>query len=106
MNDQQRFYLRTRQTEGEYLVSVCDEELLGETICEGEVELCVNERFYSGELVTLERCLTEMEKATSLNLMGRSIVTAAVEKRFINELSVRWINCQKNGRVAHALLMR
>jgi hypothetical protein len=103
---QQLFYLRSRKIEQEYLVSVCDSQLLGETLCEGDVELFVNERFFSGELVTIEKCIEEMAKATSLNLVGKAIVEAAIKERLINELSVMWIKCQNHGKVAHAMLIR
>ncbi|MBN1331208.1 MAG: DUF424 family protein [Candidatus Heimdallarchaeota archaeon] len=106
MTKNQKFYLRARRTEKEYLVSVCDADLLGKTLCEGELELCVSERFFGGELVSLERCLEEMWKASSLNLIGTAIVTAAIKERMINELSVMWINCPENGRTGHAMLLR
>ncbi|NHK31451.1 MAG: DUF424 family protein [Asgard group archaeon] len=106
MPKKQQFYLRVRQIQREYMVSVCDAELLGETICEGELELCVNERFYSGELTSLDKCLKEMDKATNLNLVGKSIVEAAVKNRMINELSIKWINCNKHGQVALAMLIK
>ncbi|NHJ39793.1 MAG: DUF424 family protein [Asgard group archaeon] len=106
MPKKQQFYLRVRQIQKEYLVTVCDAELLGKTICEGELELCVNERFYSGKLVSLDECLIEMDKATSLNLVGKSIVEAAIENRMVNELSVKWINCNECGKVALAMLIK
>ena len=104
--DEQRFYLRVRQTEKEYLVTVCDEKLLGETICDGDVELYVNERFFGGELATINQCLEEMSRATSCNLIGFEIVNAAVENRLVSELAVMWIDCEKNGKVGHVMLIR
>ncbi len=106
MAKEKLFYLRVRMTEKEYMVSVCDQELLGETLCEGELELCVNERFFSGELVPLERCLIEMQKATNFNLIGTAIVNAAIEHRMVNEHSVMWINCPNHGQVGHVMLIR
>ena len=106
MPKKQQYYLRVRQIQKEYLVSVCDAELLGKTICEEDLEVCVNERFYNGELTSLDKCLKEMNKATSLNLVGKSIVEAAIKNRMINELSVKWINCNKHGQVALAMLVK
>ncbi|MCE7744510.1 MAG: DUF424 family protein, partial [Candidatus Heimdallarchaeota archaeon] len=54
MTKKQLFYLRVRQTERDYLVTVCDKELLGKTICEGELELYVNDRFFGGDLVSAD----------------------------------------------------
>lgn len=101
-----QFYLRARRTENEYLVTVCDKNLLGKTLCDGELELYVNDRFFGGELSSLEECIEEMCKATSLNLIGSKIVDAAVENRMVNELAVMWIKCPKNGKVGHVMLIR
>ena len=103
---EQRFYLKARQTEKDYLVTVCDEKLLGETVDDGEIELYVNERFFGGELATIEQCLNEMNKATSCNLIGFEIVNAAVQNRIVSDLAVMWIDCKKNGRVGHVMLIR
>lgn len=103
---EQRVYLRVRQTENEYLVTSCDEKLLGETLIDGEVELYVSERFFGGNLVTIDQCLEAMNKATSCNLIGFEIVNAAVENRIISDLAVMWLDCKKNGRVGHVMLLR
>jgi len=106
MTKKQLFYLRVRQTHKEYLVTVCDEELLGKTVSEGELELYVSEHFFGGDLVPLEKCLEQMKTATSFNLIGKGIVDAAVENRMVNELAVMWINCQDNGKVGHVMFIR
>ena len=106
MTKKQLFYLRVRQTQQEYLVTVCDKELLGKTICEGELELCVNDRFFGGDLVPLEKCLEQMRIATSFNIIGKGIVDATIEKRMVNELAVMWINCKDNGKVGHVMFLR
>ena len=102
----QLFHLRARRTEKEYLVSVCDENILGETLCDGEVEIYVNERFFRGELVSIDKCLEELSKASNFNIFGTEIVNEAIKHRLVNELSVHWIDCTKNGRVGHAMLIR
>lgn len=105
-DDQELFYLRVRQTGNEYLVTICDRPLLGETICEGETELFVNENFFGGELASLEDCLREMSQATSFNLIGSKIVSAAIEARLIHEFAVMWINSVEFGRVGHVMFIR
>lgn len=103
---QKMIYLRVRDTGREYLVTACDEKLLGATISEGELELYVSEHFFGGELVPIEKCLQEMMKATSFNLIGEDIVNAAIKARLVNEFSVLWINSPNHGRVGHVLFVR
>ncbi|MBK5114701.1 MAG: DUF424 family protein [Candidatus Heimdallarchaeota archaeon] len=106
MPKKQLFYLRVRQTQKEYLVTVCDKELLGKTVSEGELELCVNDHFYGGDLVPLEKCLEQLRIASSFNLIGKGIVDAVIENRMVNELAVMWINCKDHGKVGHVMFLR
>ncbi|MEA2070912.1 MAG: DUF424 family protein [Asgard group archaeon] len=105
-NKKAKFYMRVRQQEREYLVSVCDKKLLGETVEGDDIELYVSERFFGGKLVSLEECLLEMRKATSFNLIGKQIVDAAIKERLVSELAVLWVDCQKHGNVGHVMLIR
>jgi hypothetical protein len=103
---EKKYYLRIRQTEKEYLVSICDEALLGKTVSDGDIELYVNEQFFGGNLSSIERCLQEIIKATNCNLIGEDIVKAAIEERLCSEYAVMWINCKKHGRVGHVMIIR
>ena len=103
---EKKCFLRVRRTEKEYLVTACDEKILGETLVDGDVELYVNERFFGGELVSIEACLEEMSRATSCNLIGFEVVNAAIENRIVSDQAVMWINCKKNGKVGHVMLIR
>lgn len=73
----------------EYMVNVCDEDLLGKQINEN---VKISEHFYKGELVDEERVLEELNKATLINLFGNNIVDFAIEKGFIQEDNVKTIN--------------
>ncbi len=106
MTKKQLFYIRVSRTQKEYLVAVCDEDLLGKTICEGELELYVNERFFGGELVPLEKCLEQLKIASSFNIIGKTIVDAVIENRMVSELAVMWINCPDNGKIGHVMFLR
>ena len=106
MTKEQLYCLRTRRTENEYLVAICDAHLIGATICDDNIELFVSEHFFGREVISKEKCLKEMYKASNLNLIGKSIVETAIEEHMINEHSVMWINCPKHGKVGHAILLR
>lgn len=75
--------LRIRHTQGETLVTVCDEELLGEKFKEGELKLEVKNSFYEGEEASVEKCIDALEEATIANLVG-SIVEHAINAHIIN----------------------
>ena len=62
-------YMRIRNVQGEFMVSICDENCLGKTYREGEFVLRVTPQFYGDQLVTIDKALFELKKAiTSINL--------------------------------------
>ncbi len=92
--------LRIVRTQGETLVVVCDEELLGKKFKNGEFRLDVKEYFYKGEKASVEDCLVALRNATIGNLVG-SIVGHAVKAGVIERENV--LRFQK---VPHAQLVR
>lgn len=85
--------------EGETLVSVCDEELIGEEFREGEIKLEVSSSFYSGEEVSVEECIEAIKDATIANLVG-SIVKHAIEAGIINSERVLEIQGTPHAQMA------
>ncbi len=87
-----KFYLKVHEViyHGikEYLVAVCDEEILGKTFEGKKFKIFVNPRFYKGKIATEEEVLEELSKATIANLVGERIVKLAVEKEFVGKENV------------------
>lgn len=71
--------------EGEFMVAVCDPQLLGKKFSEGKLLLDVNEAFYKGELVTAETAIDYLRKATVANLVGKAAVRCGKEAGLIHE---------------------
>lgn len=92
--------LKTVRTQGEILVVICDEELLGKKFKNGEFRLEVKESFYKGEKASLEDCLAALRSATIGNLVG-SIVEHAVKAGIIEPGNVLHFK-----KVPHAQLVR
>ncbi|ERH07462.1 MAG: hypothetical protein J07HN4v3_03103 [Halonotius sp. J07HN4] len=80
--------LRERDTAKGVLVSVCDEDCLGETYEDGDVSLSVTEEFYAGETATdadAEAVVDALQGATVGNLVGEESVGVAVDAGLIDE---------------------
>jgi hypothetical protein len=70
------------------LVSVCDEECLGETYEDGDISLAVTEEFYAGEEAINadpETVIDALQGATVGNLVGAESVSVAVDAGLIDE---------------------
>jgi hypothetical protein len=80
-----KVYLNRIRYEGECIIAICDEEILGERFQEGERQIHITESFYKGELVSLEEGLRALERATIANIVGERIVEGALKARIIHE---------------------
>ena len=92
--------LRTIRTQGEVLVVVCDEGLLGKKFKRGGLRLEVKESFYKGEEASVDECLAAIRNATMANLVG-SIVEHTIRAGMIERENV--LRLQK---VPYAQLVR
>ncbi|MFP4000487.1 MAG: DUF424 domain-containing protein [Thermoplasmata archaeon] len=70
------------------LLAACDEDILGRTLENEEVQLKVKESFYGGKKISTERLKRKLETCTIANLVGKNTVEAAIEKGFGDENDV------------------
>ena len=67
-------YMNQMRREGEYIVAICDHELLGQVFEEDDRCIHVSENFYKGKLVPIEESIVALQEATIGNLVGERIV--------------------------------
>ncbi|SFF77559.1 hypothetical protein SAMN04488063_0239 [Halopelagius inordinatus] len=95
--------LRERQTPEGLLVSVCDDDCLGETYENGEVSLEVTEEFYGGteaDEADEDAVVDSLTRATVANIVGERAVGVAVEAGIVDEETVLDV-----GETRHAQLL-
>lgn len=68
----------------ERLVAACDEELVGKTLSEGDVELHVDPRFYEGTRIDEEGLSAHLRQCTVANLVGERVVELAIAMGMID----------------------
>jgi hypothetical protein len=90
------FWCKTFSVKGEFVVAICDEDLLGKEIGK-EFKVRVEGKFYGGEVISEKRALELMKKSTTCNLLGKNIIDLALKNKFITEENVMFI-----GDVPHA----
>ncbi|MHA1131182.1 MAG: DUF424 domain-containing protein [Candidatus Helarchaeota archaeon] len=81
-------YMRIRNMQDELMVSICDQECLGKTYREGKLVLKVTPQFYGETLVSLEKAITELKKATIANLVGETIITECIKCGLIHKKGI------------------
>ena len=81
------FWCKTFTKNGQLVVAICDENLLGKKIG-SKFKVEIKESFYKGEKIDGERAIDLMGKANICNLMGKNIVKLASEKKFISKENI------------------
>jgi hypothetical protein len=83
------------------LVAACDSDILGETFREGKLKLEVRPDFYRGTRTTVIDALAAIDTADIANLVGETIVQAAVRRSLVEPSAVLHI-----GGVPHVQIVR
>lgn len=76
----------------EILLAACDDDVLGRTLENEDIQLDVKESFYGGKKIDRERLKRELEACTIANLVGQNTVEAAMEMGFGSESDVMKID--------------
>ncbi len=86
-----KIYVKEYSSGLNVLVAVCDEELVGQSFAEGELNLTITESFYKGEAVTEEEVITSLKQANIANLVGERAIKCALANSFIEEANVIFV---------------
>ena len=70
------------------LLCMCDAEILGKTLREGEMTFRVKEDFYKGRRVAVEEAIDLIEASTIVNMVGKNVVKKAIERGFVHPEAV------------------
>ena len=70
------------------LLAICDAEILGATLRDGEIVFKVREEFYKGFKTTVDEALDLIRQSTIVNMVGRNIVKKAVEHGYVHPEAV------------------
>ena len=85
------YSVRTAEYKGTILVNMCDEELVGRTVAEGQLKVHLSKEFYMGEVVDTGEALKLIRTCSIVNLAGPRSVTLAVENKVGTPEAVREI---------------
>lgn len=72
--------MNIRKIGNNVILAICDAEILGKTLCEGKITFRVKEEFYKGARVNIEEAIAMIENSTIVNMVGKNVVSKAVEK--------------------------
>lgn len=70
------------------ILAVCDKELLGKTLKQGELEFKVSTSFYSGKETTEQELREMLKEHTNINLVGEKSIGVAIKENLISEKNI------------------
>lgn len=91
-SDEKRYWCKIFQTKHDFVGAICDLDLLGKTLSEGDLKVKVSEHFYGGVQIGDRAALKIMGRVTIGNLFGREIVALALKGGFITEENLIFID--------------
>lgn len=86
-----RFIARVINWEGMILANICDEELVGQTIKGGEVEMYISPDYFGGEALGLEGALALVRSSPMVNLVGERIIMEVLKAKLASKQAVKKI---------------
>ena len=74
------------------MLNICDAELLGQNITEGELNMHISESYYGQKLVDREEAKTLLQNSSIINMVGKETVSLSLELGIGSENGVKTIS--------------
>ncbi len=84
-------YMKIYENDKNRIIALCDEDLIGKVLKEGDIEINLKEHayFYKGEKVDEEKIKEELKNFTSINSIGNKSVGLLLRLGIVNESDVK-----------------
>jgi hypothetical protein len=93
------FFLKVHKIPDGEVVAVCDEELVGKELVEGDVVIKISEAFYKGELVDEDTMVSVVSQAKNANVFGNKAVECLIKHNVIKKENTRMFGGQAHAQI-------
>ena len=87
-----QFSVRISDYQKNTMVNMCDAELIGKDIIDGELKIHISESYYGTQLVDKDQATSFLKSASILNLVGKDTISLAIELGIGSESGVKIIS--------------
>ena len=87
-----QFSVRISDYQKNIMVNMCDVELLGKDVVDGELKIHISEIYYGKQLVDKDKAISLLSSASMLNLVGKETISLAIGLRIGSESGVKIIS--------------
>lgn len=81
-------YVNVRKANNDVFITVCDCDLLGKKVVDGNLILDISKDFFSGEKMTKEAVVDLLKTATIASFIGELAVNCGIEAGLIHKDSI------------------
>ena len=87
-----QFSVKVSDYQKNIMINMCDAELMGKDIVDGELKISINENYYGKQIVDKSEALSLLKSASILNLVGNETISLATELGIGSESGVKIIS--------------
>lgn len=87
-----KVYLKIHRQNGIDTVACCDELLLNQILIEGKLKVEISDRFFGGDLLSIDKAVELLKKALYFNIVGENITNKAIALKILSKEGVKKIN--------------
>lgn len=80
-----------RSMDNKEVVGICDRELIGQTLTEGDVSIQITESFFGNRPASEEEIIRVLNTSDNISIFGKRCVGLAIDKGLVEEESCRII---------------
>ena len=74
------------------MLNMCDAELIGKNVVDGELKIPINENYYGNQLVDKDEAISLLKSASIINLVGKETISLAIDLGIGSESGVKIIS--------------
>ena len=74
------------------MVNMCDYELIGKDVVDGELKIHISENYYGKKIVDTDEATSLLKSASIMNLVGKETISLAIDLGFGSESGIKIIS--------------
>jgi len=87
-----QFSIRTINHQNNRILNICDPELLGKIIVDGDLTITISKGYYGEKIIDDSEARTLLENSTSINMVGENIISFSIGLGIGSKNAVKKIN--------------
>ena len=87
-----QFSVRISDYQKNTMVNMCDAELIGKDVVDGDLKIHISESYYGKQLVDKDEAISFLKSASIMNLVGTKTISLAIDLGIGSESGIKIIS--------------